>query len=356
MSFSYADTILEISLSALAENYRLLNQKSGSAQCGAVVKANAYALGVEKIAPVLWEEGCRLFYVAMLDEAVQLRQLVPEAEIYVFHGIHQGQGEVFIEHRLSPVLNTSEQIEYWRTLNKPQSVSSAIHVDTGMNRLGITLKQWQRLASNIEGLNVAWLMSHLACADTDHPLNKVQIERFTLASSYAPQLKCSLANSYGVFKGGAYHFDGVRPGCALYGVNPTPHAENPMKQVVTLKSKILQIRLIDTAQTVGYGATCMVPAGSRLAILPLGYADGYLRYLGNQGYCVYEGQHLPVVGRVSMDLIAVDISKINGVLSEGDALEILGKNVTVDDVADKADTIGYEILTSLGHRYRRTYS
>lgn len=358
---AHADTILTVDLGAMVDNYAMLRKKAPGSQCAAVVKANAYGLGVAKVAPALKDAGCEVFFVATLDEGIELRAVLGDAQIFVFHGVRAGQEGLFCEYSLSPVLNSLLQISLWSKYpDKTQKKDSIIHVDTGMNRLGISLGQWRGVLAEKEmfdALKMRYLMSHLACADeAEHPLNAKQLHDFRQALALAPSLKATLANSYGVFLGKEYHFDMLRPGCALYGVNPLPEKENPMKSVISLKSKIVQIREIDSIQSVGYGASCVVPKGSRLATLPVGYADGYLRSLGNEGFCAVNGVKLPIVGRVSMDLIVVDISQLpEGSVLPGDEVELLGRTITVNDVAGWAGTIGYEILTGLGRRYERVY-
>lgn len=348
MTNPYADSTLKISLSAIADNYRLLNKTGGKS--AAVVKANAYGLGVEKVAPAIAKAGCSDFFVANLDEAIELRGILPKSAIYVFHGIHKGQEKIFREYKLIPVLNSMEQVK----LCTAGKLSGVLHFDTGMNRLGMSQKDAEYIAENVR-LDIKYIMSHLACADVKgDPKNKEQLAAIKKISQLFPKIPVSFANSSGIFLGNGYHFDMVRPGSALYGVNPKPWTKNPMKPVVLLSGKILQIREIDTAQTVGYGASCKLPAGSKIAVLPVGYADGYLRSLGNKAFCAIGGKKVPLVGRVSMDLITIDVSKIKDIKA-GSEVELIGNNMPVDDVAEKAGTIGYEILTSLGSRYKRVY-
>lgn len=351
MNNEYSDSILTIDLAAIAENYKILQKQAPNSEAAAVVKANAYGLGVEKIAPVLWDAGCRKFFVANLDEAVQLRSVLPEAFVAVFHGIRKGQGSIFKDKNLVPVLNSPEQIEVWQKSNK--GGNCILHFDTGMTRLGLS----ERDAENFDfsQLNIEYVMSHLACADDKgHELNREQLNKIIKINRIFPKIKVSLCNSYGAFLGGEYHFDLIRPGMALYGVNPVPERNNPMKSVVKVIAKILQIHKIDSNRAVGYGASYNLKTGVVTATIPVGYADGYLRYLGNKGFCAIDGVKVPVIGRVSMDLITLDVTKISGIKA-GDEVEIIGDTIKVDDVAEKAATIGYEILTSLGQRYKRIY-
>jgi alanine racemase len=353
----HADTILTINLSAVADNYRLLQERAGGVRTAAVVKANAYGTGVKEVAPALFSAGCRDFFVANLDEALELRKILPDVFISVFHGVSEGQEDVFIEHKITPVLNSIYQIKLWQQYSDKQKEkpSCILHVDTGMNRLGISFSDIEAASEMLQKLDIKFIMSHLVSSDLpDDKKNIKQLEKLKLIKRRLPNIPISFANSSGIFLGEDYLFDMVRPGAALYGVNPTPNAKNPMFPVVNLTSKILQIRVIDTADTVGYGASCKLPAGSKIATLPVGYADGYFRQLGNKAYYAVNGKLVPVVGRVSMDLITIDVSSIKDV-KVGSEVEVIGKTIKVDDVAGWAGTIGYEVLTSLGDRYLRRY-
>lgn len=267
----------------------------------------------------------------------------------------------FTSHGLTPVLNTPGDISLWAAHSRRIGGASAIlALDTGMHRLGLTPAEVQDLAGasdRLDGISIDYVMSHLACAeDSGHPMNDEQRHRFDALRNTLTAAPASLANSGGIFLGPAFHYDLARPGAALYGVSRATGAPNKMKQVVGLKGKILQVRVVDSESTVGYGATRSVPAGSRLATVAAGYADGYLRSLGNVGHGYAAGVKIPVVGRVSMDLITFDITSVpSGALAPGDDIEMIGEHQTVDDLADEAATIGYEILTSLGQRYTRNY-
>ena len=356
-----AGTVLTIDLGALARNYRLLADRLGGARCAAVVKADAYGLGVARVAPVLLRAGCETFFVATLDEGVALRALAPAAEIHVLNGVSDGSEEVFAGHGLHPVLNDLGQIERWATFARAHGErDAAIHVDSGMNRLGLPACEVDRLAAETErldGLRVRLIMSHLACAEgRDNPMNPAQRAAFIAARAKLPAAPASLANSSGIFLGADYHFDMARPGVALYGVNPTPGASNPMAEVVHLQSKIIQVRDVDRGQTVGYGAAHRTAAPGRIATVPVGYADGYLRSLGNRASAAIGGAQVPVVGRVSMDLITLDVSSLPPDRARpGTPVELIGGACPIDEVAACAGTIAYEILTSLGKRYDRRY-
>lgn len=328
-----------------------------------MVKADGYGLGLAEVGKALRDAGCTRFFVATIDEGIGLRQAIGASPaIYILNGmtVPDSVGEI-ASHSLTPVLNSPDDISLWGTHCRESGGGAAIlALDTGMNRLGLTSAEAQDLAGapdRLRGIAVDYVMSHLACAENaGHPMNEEQRGRFDAVRSTLPPAPASLANSGGIFLGPAFHYDLARPGAALYGISRATGAPKKMKQVVGLKGKILQVRVVDSESTVGYGATGTVPAGSRLATVAAGYADGYLRSLGNSGHGYAAGVKIPVVGRVSMDLITFDISAVpSGALNPGDDIEMLGADHTVDDLADEAGTIGYEILTSLGQRYARRY-
>ena len=331
--------------------------------CGAVVKADGYGLGLAKVGSALSKTGCTRFFVATIDEGINLRRAISVGpKIYVLNGIMAGDtaGELDT-HSLTPVLNSPFDIALWGTHCRSSGGGSAVlALDTGMHRLGLTpseVKDLAGAAERLNGITIDYVMSHLACGeDAGHPMNEEQRRRFDALRRNLPTAPASLANSGGVFLGSAFHYDLSRPGAALYGISGTKGASKKMKQVVGLKGKILQVRIVDSESTVGYGASRSVRAGSRLATVAAGYADGYLRSLSNSGHAYAAGVKIPVVGRVSMDLITFDISAVpSGALKQGDDVELIGNNQTIDDLADEAGTIGYEILTSLGQRYERRY-
>jgi alanine racemase len=357
--------VLTIDLDAVAANYRYLKERSAPARCGAVVKADAYGLGMARIARVLAAAGCADFFVATADEGVALRALLPKARITVFEGLRTGRPADFRAHRLMPALNDLEEIAAWSAFSKQKDgegrLDAALQVDTGMARLGLSERQVERLAAEPErlaGIDPRLLMSHLACADTpEHPANAEQLARFCAARARLPRMAASLANSSGIFLSADYRFDLVRPGVAIYGLSPTPYAPNPMRQVVRLQGKILQVRDVDRGQAVGYGATHRVSRPSRIATLAIGYADGYLRSLSNRGGGYVGSLRAPLVGRISMDLITLDVTEVPvGRARPGDFVELIGAHRSVDELAADAGTIGYEILTRLGPRCRRVYT
>lgn len=351
-----AGALLTIDLDAIAANWRALAARlRPGAACGAAVKADAYGLGAAQVAPVLYAAGCRRFFVATIDEGIALRPLLPEdAALLVLCGPLPGTNDEFLEHRLWPVLNSREQVTQWLPAGGP----CAVHVDSGMNRLGLPLAELADLAAPLATLRPRLVMSHLACGeDAEEVMNQAQVATFRQACHLLPGIPASLANSGGIFLGDDFHFDLVRPGAALYGIVPSPAAAAVLRQVVVLQGRILQVRDVDSPQTVGYGATHRIRRKARLATVAVGYADGYLRSLSNRGYGMIGGMRVPVVGRVSMDLTVFDVTEVPEPLARpGGLMALIGPGHTVDDLAAEADTIGYEILTSLGRRYHRCYT
>ncbi len=358
MNKTHSDITLEIDLGAIQHNYNLLRSMIGHAACASVVKANAYGLGVEKVAPALYAAGCRDFFVATADEALELVNIVPpDAKIYVFHGVKKGEEDAFAENNIIPVLNDIYQLDQWAHKAKVEGLilPAILHFDTGMNRLGFDHSIAKKISLNdgLRFLDVKYVMSHLSSAENpEDEQNTIQLKRMNDVRKHFPKAKVSLSNSWGILAAKCYHFDLVRPGCALYGVKGNNTAG--IKNVIRATAKILQIREVAEDGFVGYGATKEVKAGTKLAVVPLGYADGYLRNLSNKGYAFLREREFPLVGRVSMDLTTFDVSSSSKV-KVGDELELIGKNYTVDDVAKNAGTIGYEILTNLGNRYNRIY-
>jgi alanine racemase len=355
MSNSTHHPTLEVNLGAITRNYALLKMHMLGKGCAAVVKANAYGLGVEHIAPALFDAGCRDFFVARLEEGVLLRgPLSKQAQIYVFHGCRKGEQKEFAAHHLIPVLNDEGQIGEWG-----ESGPCALHIDTGMRRLGLAPEDAVRLATKgkaPKGLQL--VMSHLACAgEPEHPMNGVQLAEFRTGLMHFPGIQASLANSSGIFLGEGYHLDLARPGCSLYGISPNTARPNPVENVVTLSAPVLQYRKIDRPQSVGYGATAEAKAGSVLATVELGYADGLLRALSNKLTAYAAGIPVPVIGRVSMDMVSVDVSNVPEAKRDAHLrITFIGAEQPVDIVAEAADTIGYEIFTRLGSRVKRVYS
>lgn len=352
---------LRIDLDAIAANWRLLQARAGKARCAAVVKADAYGLSAARVAPALWAAGCRSFFVAHGAEGLSLRQCLPNAEIFVLHGLSD-QLAAFAAAGLVPVLNSLDEIAAWsaRAGAAGRPLPAALHIDTGMTRLGLSEASVARLAAEPErlaNLSLRLVMSHLACADDPaHPMNREQLDAFARLKRALPPLPASLSSSGGIFQGAPFHFEMVRPGIALYGGRPLASAPNPMAEAVRLAAKVLQVHDVDTPRTVGYGATRQVSGGTRIATIGVGYADGYFRSLGNRGFACIDGIPVPVVGRVSMDLITLDVTALPATrVGAGTRVDLIGGGVDVDALADAAGTLAYEILTRLGPRYRRVY-
>jgi alanine racemase len=357
-----ASAVLEIDLDGIVANWRLLAARVEPAGCAAVVKADGYGLGAGQVGAALAAAGCRLFFVATLDEGIALRGVLPAScEIAVFNGPYPGTAEEFVLHRLVPVLNEPGQIADWgRVATCRGGLPAMLHADTGMARLGLTKRELDGLGdepARHDAIRWRAVISHLACADQpEHPLNELQRLRFLGVRERVGDLHASLAASSGIFLGPGFHFDFVRPGAALYGVNPQPGAPNPMRKVVRLKARILQIRDVERGETVGYGAAHVVGQPARLATVAAGYADGWLRSLSHRGSGGVSGKRFPLLGRVSMDLIVLDVTDANPALVRpGSFIELLDEVYGVDAAAADAGTIGYEILTGLGRRYHRAY-
>jgi len=362
MSEAGPAALLSVDLAALVANWRALAERAAPATVAGIVKADGYGLGAGPVARALYKAGCRTFFVARLSEGVALRDFVGEdAQVCVLDGLLPGEGELYRRRALTPVLNDLGQIETWQTLARRlgDPLDAVVHFDTGMSRLGLSPRETSTLIdtpTRLDGLVLRMAMTHLvASEETDSPINARQLAEFRAIRAAFPAAKASLANSSAVFLGPEYHFDMVRPGCAIYGINPTPDKTNPMACVATLTAKIIQIREIDRPQTVGYGATWQASKPTRVATIACGYADGWLRSLSGRGQAAIGGQTVPFVGRVSMDLIALDISNV-AAAKTGDMVELMGPNIAVDSIAAQAGTNGYEVLTRLGQRFVRTYA
>lgn len=361
-----AGAVLSIDLRKIVANWQLLRARVAPAQCAAVVKADAYGLGNAQVAPALLDAGCKVFFVATIDEGIALQQTLRDSEaariVHVLNGIMPATETDLAENALRPVLNSLGEIDAWAALARRHGrpLPAALHVDTGMSRLGLTAEDLNVLAddpSRLDGIRVTLVMSHLACADDpEQQLNVHQLAMFSAARVRLPSAASSLANSSGIFLGADFWGDLVRPGAALYGIAPVPGQPNPMQAVVRLHGRIVQVREIDTGSTVGYGATHQAAGRERIATVAVGYADGFLRSLSNRGSGYIGSRRVPLVGRVSMDLITFDVSDIPpSTISPGDMVELIGPHHSVDAIASEAGTIGYEILTSLGARYARVY-
>jgi alanine racemase len=358
--------LLTVDLDAIVANWRKLEKTAVPAECAGVIKADAYGCGIGPVARALAGAGCKTFFVATLDEARAARAAIPSAAIYVLSGFLQNSGDAFANIDARPVIGDLNELGEWDVFCRRSGWAggAAIHIDTGMNRLGFTVADAQgilpRINSGDHGITL--VMSHLACAENlHHPLNAKQLATFREIASLFSGVPASLSNSSGVFLGAHFQFDMVRPGAALYGVNPTPEADNPMQPVVELKARIAQIRNIERGESVGYGGTWTARRPTRLAIVSAGYADGYFRAGGsNDGTrgadVMVAGKRCPVAGRISMDLMAVDITDLpHNAARRGHMVTLIGEGITVDELAHHFGTIGYEVLTSLGPRYARIY-
>ena len=362
-----AGAVLSIDLSAIQKNWRYLNRHAGSAECGAAVKGNAYGLGVEPVGRALRDAGCRSFFVARPKEGEELRQVLPEAAIYVLDGLFPGQAEFYAQHNLLPALISIDEAREWAAFGRVygRHLPCAIHVDTGINRLGFSMGEYAALLDDAEimdSIHVSLLMSHLACAEeAQHALNARQRDAFAAARAKLPGVPASLANSAGIFLGKDYAHDLVRPGIAVYGGNPTPALANPMHAVALLEGTILQTRDVAAGETVGYSATWKAPRDVRIAVLGAGYKDGVPRALSSGSsnappQVFLGGMRCPIIGRISMDMMAIDVTDLATPVKRGDLAEILGPNILIDEAASWAGTISYELLTRLGSRYARLYS
>jgi alanine racemase len=358
--------VLTVDLDAIVANWRKLEKTAVPAECAGVIKADAYGCGLDPVARALAAAGCKTFFVATLDEARTARAALPAATIYVLDGFFQTCGDAFAKMNCKPVIGDLNELAEWDVFCRRSGWAggAAIHIDTGMNRLGLSLAEAQGIIPRINAGDhgITLVLSHLACAENlNHPLNAKQLATFREIASLFSGVPASLANSSGVFLGAQFQFDLVRPGAALYGINPTPEADNPMLPVVELKARIVQIRNVEKGESVGYGGTWTARRPTRLAIVAAGYADGYFRAgSSNDGTrgaeVVIAGKRCPIAGRISMDLMAVDITDLEkNAARRGHMATLIGEGITIDELAHHFGTIGYEVMTSLGPRYARIY-
>jgi alanine racemase len=361
-----AGGILTIDLSAIEANYKTLRMAALAAECAAVVKADGYGLGLEPVAAPLLQAGCVTFFVADLSEGKRLRKVAPDAAIYILNGLPPGTGQAFADHNLRPVIGSTAELAEWDAFASGAKWDGgfALHVDTGMNRLGVSVEEAAAIAPriNTENHGIRLIMSHFVTAQfPESQRNQEQMLAFRNVRALFRGVPASIANSSGIFLGSAAHLDIVRPGVALYGVNPTPGKPNPMKPVVDLKVRIAKVRDIAFGETVGYDATWTARRPSRLAIVTMGYADGFFRSQSGSdqkpgGTLIVNGKPCPIVGRISMDLIALDVTELPaGSVKRGDFATVIGEGRDADAVGEMLGTIGYEVLTSLGRRYARVY-
>lgn len=364
---AHAPGVLVIDLDRIASNWRVLADLVRPAECAAVVKADAYGLGAGRIIPALANAGCRTFFVATLDEARAARALAPDATVYMLDGILLGAARAARDDGIIPVVSTLSEIAEWSELSasRQDRLPVALHIDSGLNRLGLTATEIQALVRDmhmLDRLDVTLVMSHLACADEPEAAKNTQQRAvFEQLAPLLPRTARSLAASDGLMLGQAYHYDLVRPGYALYGGQAFGGGPTPVAPAVALYVKILQVRDVAPGQTVGYAASWSPQRLSRIAVIAAGYADGLFRHLSRAsnddggGAVAINGQLAPIVGRVSMDLITVDVTDIDPAPQSGDLVEVLGPNISIEQLGTSAGTIGYEVLTSLGRRFHRAY-
>jgi alanine racemase len=361
-----AGGVLTIDLAAIEANWKKLSAMTIPVECAAVVKGDAYGCGIEPVVRRLARAGCKTFFVADVAEGRRVRTVAPQAVIYILNGVMPGSARSFAQAELRPVINSTTELAEWDAFvtSSHWRGGAALQVDTGINRLGITPDEAAAIAPRLQSENHGWtlLMSHFACAETpDHPLNDRQIRWFREIRIMYRGLPSSIANSAGIFLGGTVYCDMVRPGGALFGANPTPGRKNPMRPVVELKGRIIQVRNVAKGETVGYHATWTAARASRIAAVAIGYADGFLRAAGAAhgkpaANVIVAGKRCPIIGRVSMDLFGVDVTDLpEGIVRRGSMATLLGEGIGVDDLAPSLGTIGYEVLTSLGRRYHRIY-
>jgi alanine racemase len=358
--------VLTVDLDAIIANWRKLEKTAVPAECGAVVKADGYGCGIEPVSKALAAAGCKTFFVATLDEARALRAVLPQATIYALDGFFQNTGEAYARIDCRPVIGDLNELAEWDVFCRRSGWNggAAIQIDTGMNRLGLTIAEAQGIIPRINAGDhgITLVLSQLVSAElVNNATNARQLTAFREIASLFTNVPSSLSNSSGIYLGAQFQFDLVRPGAALYGLNPTPEADNPMQPVVDLRARIIQIRHVERGETVGYGGTWTARRATKLAIVAAGYADGYFRAAsandGTRGAeVVVAGKRCPVAGRISMDLMAVDITDLPAnAARRGHMVTLIGEGITVDELAHHFGTIGYEVLTSLGRRYARVY-
>ncbi len=353
-----AGGILTVNLAALRHNYTIIAHRIAPTRTAAVVKADAYGLGAHRVAPAFYEAGCRDFFVAHLGEAIALKPVLkPDATLYILNGLQPGTESACACENIVPVLNSLEQVENWARLGTKlgTKLPALLQVDTGMSRLGLSATELDGLTNDfslLDSIDVRFIISHLASGDEpENPANAAQLAAMRAALARLPKLPVAFANSGGSFLDKSYHFDLARPGVALYGVGPAP-----IKPVLTLSARVIQVRDVDKGAAIGYGGTYIAQGPMRIATIAVGYADGWFRSLGNKGSAYFGDTRLPIVGRVSMDSITLDVSALpENTLRLGSLVELIGPHQRLEDVARDCDTIPYEILTALGNRYARVY-
>lgn len=362
-----ATGVVTIDLSQIRANWRALAKRVAPAGCGAVVKADAYGVGAARVIPALYHAGCRNLFVATLAEAKAALAYAPGATVYVLDGILPGAARELAGIGARPVMASLEEARAWAALAPPDSPAppAALHVDTGLNRLGLSEDEFAALISDAElmrRLDIALIMSHLACADeAQHPMNREQLDAFKRMRSKLPKARASLAASDGLMLGKEFHFDLVRPGYALYGGQASPQRVTPVEPVVRVSARILQVHEVPAGGRIGYSATYRAASPRRIATVAAGYADGVFRHASASnetpgGAVAVRGKLAPIVGRVSMDLITVDVTDVGDPApARGDFVDLIGPDLPLEAVGLSARTIGYEVLTRLGTRFYRHY-
>ena len=361
-----ATGLLTIDLGQIARNWQALAALVAPAQCGAVVKANAYGLGADRVIPALAKAGCQSFFIATPDEALEARRLAPDATVYALDGLMPGAGATLIAANAVPVLSSLPEIQEWATLASTHRtiLPAAIHIDSGLNRLGLSAKDVAHLADHaddLKALDIRLIMSHLASADDPaDPKNEQQRVTFETLRALLPEAPASLAASDGLMLGRPYHYDLVRPGYAIYGGQAFQGGATPVKPAVKAAARILQVRDVAAGETVGYAGRWRAQRKSKIAVIAAGYADGYLRAASSTwedlgGVVRINGEFALIAGRVSMDLITADVTDFKAPVARGDLAEIIGPGLTIEETGQRAGTIGYEVLTSLSRRFHRIY-
>ena len=358
MSNKHSKSYLEINLSSLKFNYELIKaQLDTGSELAVVAKNNCYGLGFKAITSHLYQSNVTQFYVSRFKEAIELRKHIPPCTIFTINSLTKSELKEAFHQHIIPCLNTLEEAENYTLIAKEHNkkLPAILFVETGMGRSGFQFNEIENLLSNnlLSSIDIKYLVSHLACADTPgHRMNHLQLEKLQAFSQLFPNIKLSLANSAGVFLGKNFHFDQVRVGCALYGINPIPSRPSAFKQVAHLYGKVLFVRTLEEDQSVSYGARAMATKGSKIATIEFGYANGYHRILTGNTQAYYAGHFLPIIGTINMDMMMADVSAVpEYLLAEMTHVELMGDNYTVDDIAGRAQTIGYEILTSIGNKF-----
>ncbi|MBX9786155.1 MAG: alanine racemase [Alphaproteobacteria bacterium] len=359
---SHCTGFLEIDTRAIIHNYHTLQALLPDSFCAAVLKADAYGFGINAIAPILEKEGCTVFFVAHLEEGIFLRSFLKNTQIYVLSGILPGTESLFVEHRLTPVLNDINMVKKWvlKAQQQEKKLSCALHFDTGMHRSGFDQKETIQLFNScnlLDAVKVDCVMSHLSSShDLQSPLNEKQRNLFETLRRRFPDAKASLADTGGIYLGAPYHYDIARPGKGLFGLYKAPPETPALTPCLKLFARVLQIRNVPQGESVGYGATHTLSRDSKLATLGIGFADGYDRRLSNKGAALIQGFKAPVVGRISMDYTVIDVTDVpESLCFTGGWVELVNELFTLDHLAESIETISRELSTGFGRRLQRVY-